>query len=121
MIKKVEITICSLDSFNKYVQTPQTFEVSDEANILEIISMLDKELYKVVSEKKILDSNDFIGENMKSLLQVIWNPVDQSIYEDVGVEARTAPPESSFIPLKKKWNEEIPDGAWIVLTPDIGC
>jgi len=47
--------------------------------------------------------------------------MDEKFYDDVGIEARTAPPDSEPLPIELDWRYVIPHDSWIVLTPDAGC
>jgi hypothetical protein len=82
---------------------------------------LDQEYQKKISGDNSDHSLVFLDGKIKTLMQLLWNPNDQRFYDDVGVEARTAPPESNSFPIETDWRTNIPDGAWIVLTPDAGC
>jgi hypothetical protein len=120
-MKTIRFTIGQLSHFRPIVKTPREIPISDSTNVLDIIAMLDQEFQHKTSGDGIDHSEVFLDGKIKTLMQLLWNPNDQRFYDDVGVEARTAPPESNSIRIDTNWKTPISDGAWIVLTPDAGC
>lgn len=120
-MKTIRFTIGQLRHFRKIVQTPREMTVPDSATVLDIIALLDQEYAQKIQNDGNDHKLDFMDERMQTLLQLLWNPIEQRFYDDVGVEARTAPPASDSLPIESEWNLNIPDGSWIVLTPDAGC
>lgn len=98
-------------------------EVADNATFLDLVAALDGEYQSAILGDNNPHTLDFMDKKILSLLQILWNPTTQQFYSDVGIEARTAPPESASIPIElpSGWQLSLPDNAWVMLTPDAGC
>ncbi|MHA1583686.1 MAG: hypothetical protein ACTSWL_00400 [Promethearchaeota archaeon] len=118
MIKSIKANI-GVHGYRNHIKLPMMLSCSDDANILDIIGMLDKMYYEQVIQEGKQGSKDFYWKNMKSLMQLFWNPITQKFFEDVGIEAWTE--EDKPIPIEKDWRTIIPDKSWVYLTPDAGC
>jgi hypothetical protein len=124
VIIKLRITIGQLSNFTKYAHTPRNIDTPNTHNIIDLISMLDEEYFENISKENnpLKDhSMDLLDPKLKSLLHLLWNPITQEFYEDVSVEARTAPPESNNIPIEQNPFLKLPADSWYVLVPDAGC
>jgi hypothetical protein len=97
--------------------------VVDDATFLDLLAELDREYQRVIQSDGETHDMDFMDGKILSLLQLLWNPATRQFYSDVGVEARTAPPESDSIPMEQPtgWKMSLPDQSWVILTPDAGC
>jgi len=120
-MKKIRITIGLLEQFRKYVGNPREMKVPDTATVLDLIALLDQEYVQKTQNDNNDHRADFMDEDLQTLMQLLWDPTTQRFYDDVGIEARTAPPASDALPIETEWNLIIPDGSWLVLTPNAGC
>lgn len=120
-MKRIIFSLSQLNNVEQIVNLPPEIEIPDNATILDVICIIDRAYYKNRTSPHSEHETDFLNKNMLSLMQLIWNPEKQAFYDDVGVEARTAAPESARIPIVEDWKIIIPDGAWILLAPDAGC
>ena len=117
---EVQATIC-WHSLRKYVKMPQTFEITPQTNVIDIIYRIDKQYFENRSGSTRSHDLDFMDRRIKSSLQLLWNSDTGRFYGDVGVECRTPPPDSLSAPIETDWRTPIPEGSWIILTPDAGC
>jgi hypothetical protein len=120
-VKKIKISIGQLGKFKEIINTPKTYLVHDRSNIIELIALLDQDFQNVSIPTEITKNPIFLYKEVTFLLQLLWNPELERFYNDVGVEARTSFPESKAIPIDTNWRMNIPDGSWIILTPDATC
>jgi hypothetical protein len=120
-VKSVRIGIMQMPDFREIVKTPRNIKISDDAKVLDILALLDQEYSQKIGFHRKDRPKDFKDDRICSLLQLLWDPVKQNFYDDVAVEARTAPPESEPLPIEQDWRTPIPDGSWIILAPDSGC
>ena len=107
--------------FREYVKTPRWFDLPGPTTILDLIMILDRDYWESVGTNRSGKESVFMDAKIWSLMQMLWNPETGKFYEDVGIEARTAAPESEMIPIDTDVQINIPSESWIVLTPDAGC
>ncbi len=120
-LKSIRFTIAQLNNFRLFVKTPRIVKVPEEANVVDLILLLDQEYHTMILNDGKDHAIDFLDAKIKSLLQLLWNPMEEKFYDDVGIKARTAPPESEALPIELDWRYVLPNNSWIVLTPDAGC
>jgi len=84
--------------------------IEDEANILDIIIKVDE----IINSK-----GGFPLSEHKGLLHMLYNPVTDRFYKQVGVHAYTEP--GKFYNVRDNVRQVLPDGATIILIPDAGC
>ena len=118
---KIRCTIGQMRYFRQYVRTPRDMDIPEATNVIELIMMLDKEYRWAIQNDGKPHHKDFLDPEMKSLLQVLWNPKTLQFYEDVAIEAREAPPESESIPIEKDCFSPLTEQSFVVLSPDSGC
>ena len=94
--------------------------VNDNADVIELIATADQEYFNQTQENPEAFKKTFFDDRILSFLHLIWDPRTQTFFGDVNLEARTAPPESDSIPIEKDWHFNLPDGSWVVITPEIG-
>lgn len=119
-MKSIHIAVIAPKQFRKMVKTPRDQLLSDDANILDLIAVLDQEYFAQVVDHPQDFKAVFYDDRILSFLQMIWDPRTQKFFEDVNFEARTAPPESNSLPIETDWNLNLPPGSWAVITPEIG-
>jgi hypothetical protein len=121
-MKSIRIAIMNLSYFREVVKTPRYIEVPDDANILDILYMLDMEYWEKMkgvphSKRKM----HFYDDKIHFLMQLLWDPNNLRFCEDVGIDTWYDPPTDESIPIEKDWKINLPPNSRIVLTPDAGC
>lgn len=119
-MKSIHIAIIAPRLFRKMVKTPRDQLLPDDANLLDLLAVLDQEYFAQVIDHPQDFKTVFFDDRILSFLHMVWDPRRQTFFEDVNIEARTAPPETKSIPIEKEWNFNLPHGSWVVITPEIG-
>ncbi|MHA1731153.1 MAG: hypothetical protein ACTSU5_04385 [Promethearchaeota archaeon] len=110
--KRVQVDIGE-SAFQQLANRPKSVEVPADATVVEVLAELDRR----VSKLPVHPRKYHLGA--RCLLQLVWDPATGEIFEDVGIEARTASHE--MIPLREHPATVIPDGSTLFLWPDAGC
>ena len=122
MITLINISvIVQLHTIRQIIKMPQNLTFPDGTNVIDIIAYLDDLYQNLIKDDTKPHAMDFLEKKVRSILQLLWNPETEQFYEDVGLEARLPSQTAEPIPIEKNWRVEIPDQAWVVLTPDAGC
>jgi len=87
------------------------FLLKDDASILDTIKTADEEIMKKV--------NRFPIEKCKSLLHMVYHPIENRFYKQVAIQAYT--PSNPFINLRENPKLSLPNEATIILIPQGGC
>lgn len=121
-MKKIRIGIMNLSNFRDVVKTPRFIDIPDDANIIDVIHILDQEYWEkmrgVPNKQRKLH---FYDEDIHFLMQLLWNPKEERFCEDVGIDTFTDPPSDQVIPIESDWKFILPPDSRIILTPDAGC
>ena len=113
--------IVQLHTIRPIIKMPQNLTFPDGTNVIDIIAYLDDLYQNLIKDDVKPHAMDFLEKKVRSILQLLWNPETEQFYEDVGLEARLSSQTADTVPIEKNWRVEIPDQAWVVLTPDAGC
>ncbi len=94
-------------------------EISDTGDLIEAIAAFDRKFFQsskdnTTGRKKLLDEREAI-----SLLHMIWNPQQNTLYPNIGLEARG--PQMKWLPLKDNPEQVLPPDSSITITIDAGC
>ena len=84
--------------------------IEDEANILDVIIKVDE----IITSK-----GGFPLSEYKGLLHMLYNPITDRFYKQVGVHTYTKP--GKFYNVRENVRQVLPDGAILVLIPNAGC
>jgi len=84
--------------------------IEDEANILDVIMKVDE----IINSK-----GGFPLPEYKGLLHMLYSPVTDNFYKQVGVHAYTEP--GKFYNIRDSVRQILPDGATIAIIPNAGC
>ncbi len=87
--------------------------IGDNEDFLDAIAEIDEKYMKRPVRAKRGDVE------IQSIMQFIWDPVNDVIFDDVGIESRDR--ERNWIPLKRELHVDIPDGTTVLITPEAGC
>jgi hypothetical protein len=117
-IKQIHISILD-PAVDKILASPQIVEISDNGDLIEAIAAFDRKFFdhskeNPISRQKILDERE-----AKSLLHMLWNPRQNALYPNIGLEARG--PQMKWIPLKDNMDLTLPPDSSIIITVDAGC
>ena len=108
------ITISILEpGIQRILGTKVRVSVKNGGDFLDAVAELDNDYMKRPVRAKRGESE------LRSILQFIWDPARDVIFDDVGIESRDK--ENTWIPLKRDVHASIPDGTSILITPDAGC
>ncbi len=104
---------------DKILHSPQTVEISDSGDLVEAIAAFDRRFFEhsktnLAGRKKIL-----VDREVQSLLHMLWNPRQNALYPNIGLEARG--PQMNWLPLKANLDLTLPPDSSIVITIDAGC
>lgn len=118
----INITVSiQLHTIRPIIKMPQHLILPDGTNVIDIIAHLDDMYQNLIKDDNKQHAMDFLEKKNLSILQLLWNPETELFHEDVGLEAMIPSQTGDTIPIEKNWRVEIPDQAWVVLTPDTGC
>lgn len=84
--------------------------VEDDATVLSVIKRADE----IIRQRGALP---FRGR--MSLLHMVYNPIEDRFYKQVGLHAFTTP--GSFYNIRDNVRHKLLDGMTIILIPDAGC
>ena len=103
----------------KILPSPQDVEISDTGDLIEAIAGFDRRFFQSSTEnpagrKKLLEERE-----VQSLLHLVWNPQQNAIYPNIGLEARG--PQMRWLPLKEDLEQVLPPDSSITITIDAGC
>ena len=116
----INVTI-QLHTIRPIIKMPLELKLPEGTNIVDIIAKFDEIYQNAIKDDNRFHNMDFLDKKVHSILQLLWNPKTEQFYEDVGLEAMIPSQTGDSIPIEKDWRVEIPDQAWVVLTPDAGC
>ncbi len=106
-------------AIEKILPSPQTVEISDTGDLIEAIAAFDRKFFEqsmtnLAGRKKVLD-----GREARSILHLLWNPQQNALYPNMGLEARG--PQMNWLPLKENLEQVLPPDSSITITIDAGC
>lgn len=108
-MKRIKLIIHQ-PSINKLLGQELNLLLSDDANIIDAISEVDK---------MIKSKGSFPVQNYGSFLHMVYNPVKNRFYRQVAVTVYTQ--LGQMINVRDDPRKELPDGVTIVLIPGGGC
>jgi len=107
-MKKVRLVIHE-PSVNKVIGSELSLLLPDNANLVDAISEVDK---------LINARGGFPVPNYRSLLHMVYNPVENRFYKQVAV---TAHEKLEMLNVRDNPKKELPEGTTIILIPTGGC
>ncbi|MHA1270297.1 MAG: hypothetical protein ACTSPY_10960 [Candidatus Helarchaeota archaeon] len=110
-MNKVQISVMS-SAILKMVKIPFQVSISDSENILHAIAKADLQLFEKTNGK-------FPIEDLKSMLQLIYDPESGEFYDDVGIDVRDE--SKKYINIRKDPTLELHNNIIAIFTPDAGC
>jgi len=108
-MKRIKLIIHQ-PSINKLLGQELNLLLSDDANIIDAISEVDK---------MIKSKGSFPVQNYGSFLHMVYNPVKNRFYRQVAVTTYTQ--LGQMVNVRDDPRNELPDGVTIVLIPGGGC
>ncbi len=122
------VLFLSLPAIKPFVKTPITIEYNEQKSLVELMIELDKfwndyliENAEVQREKIRKQMPIFLDEKIKGVTQLLWNPRDGTLYDDVGYEILQGFDKPEIRSLSDFANDKIPGDSRVVLMPDAGC
>ncbi|MCS7113793.1 MAG: hypothetical protein RMJ15_03925 [Nitrososphaerota archaeon] len=108
-MKRVAVIIRQRE-INKFF--PQAFQLTlkDEASIIDALKAVDEEIKK--------RANVFPIGRYKSLLQMVYHPIEKRFYKQVAIHANV---KSKPINIRENPTAPLPDETTIILIPENGC
>jgi len=95
---------------NRVIGSELNLLLDDKANVVDAISEVDK----LINSKGGFPLSDY-----RSLLHMVYNPVENRFYKQVAVTAHKEPEE--MLNVRDNPKKELPDGTTIILIPTGGC
>ncbi len=122
------ILFLSLPALKPFVKTPITVEYSEEKSLVELMIELDilwnKYLLENAEKQKELIKKQmpiFLDKKILGITQLLWNPRDGKLYDDVGYEILHNFDKPEMRSVSDFVKEKIPGDSRVVLMPDAGC
>lgn len=122
------IVFLSLPSFKPFVKTPISVEYPEEKSFIELSIELDilwkRFLIENLESKKEQIKKAmpiFLDRKIIGVTQLIWNPREGILYDDVGYEILQGFDEPKMRSINDFANEKIPTESRVVIMPDAGC
>ncbi len=104
---------------DKILPSPQTVEISDTGDLIEAVAAFDRKFFQSSKENSIGRKKLLEEREVQSLLHLVWNPQQNSLYPNIGLEARG--PQMNWLPLKENLEQVLPPDSSITITIDAGC
>jgi len=108
-VKRVKMVIHE-PLINKVIGNELYLSLSEKANILEAISEVDK---------LINSRGNFPLSDYRSLLHMVYNPVENTFYKQVALTAHNE--QNQMLKVRDNPTQELPEGTNIILIPAGGC
>jgi len=108
-MKRVKLVIHE-PSINKVIGRELDLPLNDKANLVDAIGEVDK---------LINNKGGFPLPEYRSLLHMIYNPIENRFYKQVAVTAHTE--TTQFLNVRDNPKKELPEGTTIILIPKGGC
>jgi len=108
---KKEKVVIHQPLINKVIGSELNLELDDYANLVDAISEVDK----IINIKGGFPLPDY-----RSLLHMVYNPVENKFYNQVAVTAYIEP-NQQMLNVRENPKKELPEGATIILIPTGGC
>lgn len=103
----------------KVLQSPQIVHIGDTGGLIEAIAAFDK-LFLIKSKERLPPKGAIIeGRDARSVLHLIWDPRQNVLYPNIGLEARG--PRQEWLSLKENIDRSLPADSSIMVTIDAGC
>jgi len=96
---------------NRVIGSELNLELDDYANLVDAINEVDK----IINIK-----GGFPLQDYRSLLHMVYNPVENKFYKQVAVTAHIEP-NQQMLNVRENPRKELPEGAKIILIPTGGC
>lgn len=108
-MKRVTVIIRQRE-INKFF--PQAFQLTlkEEASVIDAINAVDEEIKK--------KANVFPIGKYRSLLQMIYHPIEKRFYKQVAIHANV---KSKPINIRENLTAPLPDETTVILIPENGC
>ncbi len=128
--RTVRVVISQAPAFSQIIKTPLHLTFSAPPTIIEVVLELDKQWLDFLKEKmeavrELLKPvwPLFLDEKTMGLIHLLWHPMDDRFYSDVGYEIFTPEAESgnSRMKIEQPSADKIPFGSNVILMPDMGC
>ncbi len=111
-MKKVKVSFFDRD-LRQVIKDDTSYDVDDGADFLDVLACIDEKYMKGTIKAKR-------GQiTIQSILQLVWNARDGTVFEDIGLEGRD--PSRDWVPLRTEPLAPVPDGTSISITTDPGC
>lgn len=122
------VLFLSLPALKPFVKTPFTVEYSEEKTLVELmieIDLLWNQYLLENAERQKTQINKqmpiFLDKKILGITQLLWNPRDGTLYDDVGYEILHGFDRPEMRSVSDFANEKIPGDSRVVLMPDAGC
>jgi hypothetical protein len=103
----------------KVLQSPQIVHIGDTGGLIEAIAAFDKQFLTNSKNRLPLRGTIIEGRDARSILHLIWDPHQNILYPNIGLEARG--PRQEWFSLKKNIDRSLPADSSIMVTIDAGC
>jgi hypothetical protein len=87
--------------------------------LVEAIAAFDQSFFRSSKENPACRKRVLEEREVQSLLHMLWNPRQNALYPNIGLEARG--PQMKWIPLKENLDEVLPPDSAVIITVDAGC
>lgn len=94
-------------------------EISDTGDLMEAVAAFDRKFFQSSKGNPIGRKKVLADREVQSLLQLVWNPKQNTLYPNIGLEARG--PQMNWLPLKENMDQALPPDSSITITIDGGC
>ena len=109
-MKTLHLTIGQAPPISKMIGEDLHLSIEDDASLVDALGLVDK----MIAEK-----GEFPIPDQQCLLHMVYNPVQNTFYRQVGVSAYKK--EGGMLNLRKNPTQSLPDGIKIILVPDGIC
>ncbi|HME51697.1 MAG TPA: hypothetical protein VKM55_05730 [Candidatus Lokiarchaeia archaeon] len=117
-IKQIYVAIGD-PSIAKVLSSPVMVEIGDDGDFVEAIACFDIRYFQQLRTKGLRNQYLAKDRGAQTILHLIWNPQEDSLYPNMGLEARG--PNGEWLPLKANLYVPLPQDASIRVTVDAGC
>lgn len=109
---KIQVTlIIQQPQISRVVKDPLEFLLEEGATIVDVIKLADEEILKRTGKFPVKD--------YKSLLHMVYNPLENRFYKQVAIQGYTQP--GSFMNVRENPKKPLPKSITIVLVPEGPC
>jgi len=108
-MKKVMVLV-NETTINRFLGGGLQLSVPDDANVIDVLKRVDD-----IIELK----GGFPLPEYRSLLHMLYNPVEDRFYVQVGIHAYSEPGKT--LDVRNDTKKILPDGAQIIISPQAGC